>query len=235
MRTELDNIHSRYTRREKADSGIYDPTSPAVYMSQQELGRKLAWWVDMAGMRPVSERKVLEIGCGTGGNLLQFLKMGFVSTNLFGIDLLEDRVLIARSRLPVQTQIVLGDACTLDFPAGYFDVVMQATVFSSVLDDAFQKKLANRMWELTKPGGGILWYDFIMNNPRNKDVRGVPVSRIQELFPAGAMTVRKLTLAPPISRLVTKAHPSLYTFFNFLPILRTHVLCWIKKPQQERT
>jgi hypothetical protein len=24
-------------------------------------------------------------------------------------------------------------------------------------------------------------------------------------------------------------HPSLYTFVNLLPILRTHVLCWIQK------
>ena len=39
----------------------------------------------------------------------------------------------------------------------------------------------------------------------------------------------RLTLAPPISRRVTKVHPALYTLFNLLPFLRTHVLGWIKK------
>jgi len=110
-----------------------------------------------------------------------------------------------------------------------FDVVLQSTVFSSILDDDFQKKLADKIWSLAKPEGGILWYDFIFDNPKNSDVRGVPVRRIRKLFPNAKIKVWRLTLAPPLSRLLTKVHPSLYTLFNMLPILRTHVLCWIKK------
>jgi hypothetical protein len=102
-------------------------------------------------------------------------------------------------------------------------------VFTSLLDDVFQKKLADRIWALVKPGGGILWYDFIFNNPQNPDVRGIPVWRIRELFPAGLMKTWRLTLAPPLSRRVTKIHPILYSVFNILPFLRTHVLCWIYK------
>ena len=30
------------------------------------------------------------------------------------------------------------------------------------------------MWAAVKPGGGVLWYDFTVDNPRNADVRGVP-------------------------------------------------------------
>ena len=84
--------------------------------------------------------------------------------------------------------------------------------------------------ELGEAGGGVLWYDFIYNNPSNPDVRGVPVKLVRELFPAGKMIVRRVTLAPPISRRVTRIHPSFYTIFNFFPFLRTHVLCWIQKP-----
>jgi hypothetical protein len=36
-----------------------------------------------------------------------------------------------------------------------------------------------------------------------------------------------------LSRMVTKIHPGLYTLFNVLPVLRTHVLCWISKPFTE--
>ena len=228
--SELDDIHARYSRRKNIQKNIYSPLSFSVLMSQQELERELVRLITVADLQPVEEKSVLEVGCGAGGNLLQLIKLGFNPEHLVGNDLLDCRVSKARSRLPASTLILQGDACGLDLSAHSFDIVMQATVFSSILDNVFQEELANRMWEITKPGGGILWYDFIMNNPRNKDVRGVPVSRIQELFPSGTMTVRKLTLAPPISRLVTKIHPSLYTFFNLLPILRTHVLCWIKKP-----
>jgi hypothetical protein len=97
------------------------------------------------------------------------------------------------------------------------------------LDHGFRKKLADRMWALAKPGGGVLWYDFIYDNPRNPDVKGISVSEIRDLFPAGNPKGWRLTLAPPISRFVTKIHPGCYTFFNMFPFLRTHVLCWIRK------
>lgn len=85
------------------------------------------------------------------------------------------------------------------------------------------------MWSMVKPQGGVLWYDFIFNNPNNPDVRGISILRIHELFPGGKIKVWRLTLAPPISRRVTKIHPSFYTLLNYIPFLRTHVLCWIEK------
>jgi hypothetical protein len=69
--------------------------------------------------------------------------------------------------------------------------------FPSKLDDGFQQKLADLTWSLTRPGGGVLWFDFIYNNPRNPDVRGVPLHRIRQLFPEGKIHHWKLTLAPP--------------------------------------
>jgi hypothetical protein len=144
-------------------------------------------------------------------------------------ELLEDRAASARRRLPSETKVLVGDASELDLGNDIFDVVMQSTVFTSILDDSFQQKLANRMWAMVKPGGGILWYDYIYNNPKNKDVRGVPVKRIRDLFPHGDIKVWRLTLAPPIARLVTRVSPGLYTLLNTLPFLRTHVLCWICK------
>jgi hypothetical protein len=108
-------------------------------------------------------------------------------------------------------------------------VVLQSLVFSSILDDAFQAALARRMWQLVRPGGGVLWYDFVYDNPANPDVRGVPVRRVRELFPEAAIVIRRVTLAPPISRRVCRIHPAAYGVFNALPFLRTHVLCWLSK------
>ena len=74
-----------------------------------------------------------------------------------------------------------------------------------------------------------MWYDFIYDNPKNKDVNGIPLKEIKELFPEAKIQYWSLTLAPPISRLITKIHPSLYNIFNAFPFLRTHILCWIEK------
>ena len=79
-------------------------------------------------------------------------------------------------------------------------------------------------------GGAVLWYDFTVDNPRNRDVRGVPLSRVRALVPHGRIATRRVTLAPPIARAVTRLHPALYTLCNTVPLLRTHVLCWISKP-----
>lgn len=235
MTSETEKITERYARREQVDTDLYSPLSPSIYMALQEKERAIARLIREVGLAPVADKRVLEIGCGTGNNLLDLIRLGFDPANLVGNDLIERRVAIARHRLSAATRIISGDACEIDVTAAsLFDVVYQSTVFSSILDDGFQQKLADRMWELTKPGGGILWYDFIFNNPRNPDVRGVAVNRIHNLFPHGDVIVRKITLAPPLSRLATKIHPSLYTLFNIVSLLRTHVLCWISKPCTEK-
>ena len=126
--------------------------------------------------------------------------------------------------------LTCGDATAILSASASFDIVLQSTVFSSLLDDAFQQRLADAMWTAVKPGGGVLWYDFTVDNPRNPDVRGVPMHRIQALFPAARVQSWRITLAPPIARAVTRVHPALYTLCNALPVLRTHVLCWLAKP-----
>jgi hypothetical protein len=68
-----------------------------------------------------------------------------------------------------------------------------------------------------------------VNNPRNPDVRGVPVARIRQLFPQGQVRAQRLTLAPPLGRAAARAHPALWSLLNALPWLRTHVLAWVQK------
>lgn len=230
---EAENIRERYLRREELNTcHRYNPLRSCNYMSTQEKERAIIRWINSCNIEPVENKRLLEVGCGSGGNLLFLISLGFRPENLVGNELLEDRIKSARQRLPAATNLLLGDASKLDLEEESFDVVLQSTVFTSIIDNAFQQKLANKMWALTKPGGGILWYDFTVNNPNNPDVRGVPVKRVYELFPEGQITSWRLTLAPPINRRVTAIHPLLYNIFNVFPILRTHVLCWIKKQDQ---
>jgi hypothetical protein len=123
-------------------------------------------------------------------------------------------------------RLLAGDASTANVAAASQDLVLQSTVFSSILDDALQQRVADAMWRWLKPGGAVVWYDFTVNNPRNPDVRGVPIARVRELFPQGRFAARRVTLAPPLAR----AFPAAYPVFNLIPWLRTHRLVLIDKP-----
>ena len=232
--SEVDEIIRRYERRSvlglELDSPRYQLINPSVYMAYLEKMRALIHWLNIAHMVPYQTR-LLEIGCGNGNDLLFFLQLGFLPHMLVGNELLEQRAALSRQRLPQDTDILCGDASEFPLDKGQFDVVYQSMIFTSILDGAFQEKLAARMWELTRPGGGVLWYDFIYNNPANPDVQCVSPVRLKALFPEGHFTTWRVTLAPPVSRAVTRVHPGLYSVFNALPCLRTHMLCWIAKPE----
>ncbi len=225
---EPDAVLRRYARR--AASNRYHPLNPDVWQTQHERQRALIRLFTRIGWRELANKRVLEVGCGGGGNLLELLRLGFQPEHLTGVELLPERIKAACHVLPASLALHAGDALALDLPVGGFDAVLVSTVFSSLLDDAFQQRLADAMWRWVAPGGGVLWYDFTVDNPRTPDVRGVPLARIEALFPQGRVQARRVTLAPPIARAVTRLHPSFYTLLNTLVPLRTHVLAWIEKP-----
>lgn len=229
---ESERIVERYARRAAVGSDTrYSLLNPAVWQSVQERQRVLIQLLTRHRTAELKDLRVLEIGCGSGANLLELLRLGFDPRNLVANELLPERAAIARRNLPDAVLLHEGNALALDLPAHSFDVVYQSTVFTSILDDAFQAKLALRMWEWVRPGGGVLWYDFIFDNPSNLDVRGVPLRRVKVLFPSASIDSRRVTLAPPISRLVCRLHPGLYGMVNMLSFLRTHIICWIGKAE----
>lgn len=230
---ELDAIAQRYARREQRLGGLerYSLLRPEVWqMLHERQAATLRLLVERAdAMGPVSEWRMAEVGCGSGGNLLDMLRLGLRPQHLTGIELLPERLELAQATLPPAVRLLAGDASQAAVEAGSQDLVMQSTVFSSILDDGLQQRLADAMWCWVKPGGAVLWYDFIVDNPRNPDVRGVPLRRVRALFPDGRLQVRRVTLAPPIARAVCRVHPGAYRLFNSIPLLRTHVLALITK------
>lgn len=233
MSVELDHIAKRYEKRKQNPTGRYSRFNPEVMASLQERQRAMVSLLKANSFMSLDEADVLEIGCGAGSNLQELILMGASPARLVGNELLQDRVAAARMALPGALRLLSGDASALPIGPAEFDIVYQSTMFSSILDNALQDRIAQSMWRWVRPGGGILWYDFIYNNPSNQDVRGVPIKRIRELFPEGDVQVRRVTLAPPISRRVCRIHPLLYPVFNSLPFLRTHVLCWVAKHKEQ--
>jgi SAM-dependent methyltransferase len=228
---EIAAIERRYARRrEIGSSQRYSPLDSYVFQSEQEKDAAIVRWLMTSGLSTrVSRATLLEIGCGHGINLLRFLRFGFRPHHIAGNELLPDRLEAAREVLPPSIRLISGDATTLDLAEERFDVVCLFTVLSSILDDDFQQRLAARAWSLVRPGGGVLCYDFIYNNPANGDVRRVSTHRLRELFPGADASFQKLTLAPPIGRLVTRWWGGAYTVLRQVPALRSHVLAWLPK------
>ena len=225
---EADAVAARYARRDVGPR--YSLLRPDVWQMVQERQRAMLRLFVRLGFTDLSALRLLEVGCGSGGNLLELLRLGFAPANLSGVELLPDRFAAARVALPAALSLVEGDALQMSLPEASQDIVFVSTVFSSLLADAFQQRLADAMWRWVQPGGGVLWYDFTVDNPRNPDVRGVPLHRLRALFPQGLVQAKRVTLAPPIARAVTGVHPGLYPVFNALPMLRTHLLAWVGKP-----
>jgi len=228
----LMKIEKAYEKRKKIPEERYSFLNPSVFIPWQERERVFLHFLSKYyfGKKAISELSFLEIGCGSGANILQFIRYGFAPEKITANELLPERIETARRILPSGITIVPGDASQVNFDNAPFDLILVSTVFSSILDHDFRKKLALRLWNLLAKDGAILWYDFIYNNPRNPDVEGISVKQLKILFPESFMTYKKVTLAPPISRFILSIVPYnwVYSCFN-LPFLRTHIVAWIQK------
>jgi len=197
---ETDRIIETYARRKKTvPEGLYSYFNQANLFIIQERERAILNLLHKYGMNPLKDKIILDLGCGGGQVLRNCIKYGARPENLYGIDLLCESISEAK-RLSPNIDFRCGNAEELPFEDGTFDIVMQFTVFTSILDDQMKYKIAGEMLRVSKLEGIILWYDYHMNNPKNPDVRGVKKKEIYGLFPDCDINLNRITLAPPITR-----------------------------------
>jgi hypothetical protein len=80
-----------------------------------------------------------------------------------------------------------------------------------------------------RPGGVLVYYDFIWN-PGNRDTRGLRLGDLHSLYPRCAVDARRVTLAPPITRVAARLSVRLCALLERVPVLRTHYLATITTP-----
>jgi len=217
--TEIKKIEERYQRRKEIP--IID-NFYFRYFAKSE--RELIFHKKVSKLFDTNTSKILEIGAGNGDNLLFFKRLGFKWHNIYANELLPERFIDLKNNLPTAT-LIPGNALDLNFQ-NEFDIVFQSTVFTSILDDDFKRKLALKMMQVVKKDGIILWYDFTFDNPKNPDVKGIKKSEIKSLFrEAKYIDFQKVTLAPPISRRIGRFYNPINSLF---PFLRTHIIAVIK-------
>jgi SAM-dependent methyltransferase len=216
-------IRSVYAHRDQSGKGtLYAWSNPDVLLNIYRFHAVAAARLHRAGLDDLSDLRILDVGCGSGGWLRQLLAWGASAQNLHGIDLLPDRIDRARQLAP-EIDHRVGSGWQLPFDNAAMDLVTAHTVFSSILNADARQSLAAEMVRVLAPQGCILIFDFRISHPRNRDAIGIRKSEIRRLFPSFQLYSRSLELAPPLARRIAPVSPVVALALEALcPLLRTH-------------
>jgi SAM-dependent methyltransferase len=120
-----------------------------LFLTEEERYSTYPWLYDVAEFRKHQGDKVLEIGCGTGTDLLQFAKHRALAT---GIDLTTKHVELARRRVGDLAVVHEADARHLPFENGSFDYIYSHGVLHHCDEP---EEVVREMFRVLRPGGRI--------------------------------------------------------------------------------
>lgn len=228
MSRDLERLRAEYLHREQHFAGrdTYTLFNPANLFIVQQRQRAVLTLLHREGFYPLARRRILEVGCGAGGVLREFLSFGADPQHLHGVDLLNWRVTTAKALSP-HLPLACADGQDLPYPDGCFDMILQYTVFTSILDDNVKRNIAREMRRVLKPKGLILWYDYWLN-PTNPHARGIRPAEVRALFPSSRFSFNRITLAPPITRWLAPLSWLACYVLERLRIFNTHYLVAIR-------
>jgi SAM-dependent methyltransferase len=118
-----------------------------LFLTEEERYSIYPWLYDVAEFRKHAGERVLEIGCGSGSDLLQFAKHGAIAT---GVDLTERHVNLARERVGSLAEIHRADMRHLPFKEGDFDYVYSHGV---LMCSDEPEKVVREIYRVLRPGG----------------------------------------------------------------------------------
>ncbi len=169
----------------------YERTLDIATLAQDRYWKR--WVCESAGLK--RGERVLDVGCGT---CLLEKQLDRYGCSVVGVDLTERMIRLGASKsIPSVEGLIQGDAESLPFPDGVFDVVISCYVVKYV-DIARFAKEASRV---LKSGGRVVLYDFV--RPRG------PYSPLLKLYIEVAL--------PIVGRLLTIAGSEAATTFRNLP------------------
>jgi SAM-dependent methyltransferase len=206
-----------------------EPLNLYMRCAMHEREERLVRHFVSEGVHSLEGLRILEVGCGAAALLRRLFDLGAEPRKCVGVDIRGQRLQTGRSRSPAALNLVEGTGERLPFRDGEFDVALQFTVFTSILDGGIRQAIAREMLRTLRRGGRLIWYDFAYSNPRNLNVRGIGRREVGELLAGCKLRFERVTLAPPIGRAAVRVSPLLYHLLSLLPMLRTHYLCFAEK------
>jgi ubiquinone/menaquinone biosynthesis C-methylase UbiE len=141
--------------------------------------------------------QLLDAGCGTGWWLERMRREDVAAERLTGVELLAERVRAAAARVP-GARIEQADVRRLPLPDDSCSLVTLFTVLSSMAGAADTRAAMLEARRVLAPGGAVVVWE-----PRwptlNRNTRFVHLRELRAGL-GGRLTVRTLTLAPPLAR-----------------------------------
>ena len=160
-----------------------------------------------------SAARVLDVGCGNGASLLQFIRLGFLPANLTGIDTSQDRIQIAQATLP-GVSFRVDDASHLSFASDSFDLVFESTMLGTLESAGLIGSIAREMMRVTRPGGYIMLADWRYSRKGSGVKTAISSKLLDRIFAVGSKTEvvarRRGALVPPLGRRLSRIAPALY-------------------------
>jgi succinoglycan biosynthesis protein ExoA len=224
-------VYREYSHRGFGESK-WSTTNKGNILNASEREEKIRCLLQRTGFFPLVSKRVLDVGCGRGELLGTFREWGAQANNLWGVDLIPDRIRVGQRNLS-GIRLQIANAESLPFAAGSFDLVVVFTVFSSILKRQMAVNIAAEIKRVLAPQGAVLWYDFRINNPFNKHVRGVSRKTLRRLFPHFQIAVESVSLLPPLVRRLGCLTGVLYRPLRHLPFLRSHLLGLLQNPEDQ--
>jgi ubiquinone/menaquinone biosynthesis C-methylase UbiE len=221
---ELKRIYKHYEeRKHKVKAG---PGKLSYVSRMRQYERTLA----QIEALPLCERKLLDVGCSTGQWLVDACSnWGGKLENCIGLEL-RPEVVEQGKKMFSGLKLIAASADKMPFENEQFDIVHQSMMFSSVLNANFRKNIAGEMWRVLKPGGYIIWFDFICN-PFNPNTIGMKKNRIRPLFPSAEwIQCKRIGVAPPIARMVSRLNERIVLWLEKLLFLNMYYLVVMQKP-----
>jgi SAM-dependent methyltransferase len=189
---EHQRIQQRYEVRDASHalSGFWTLRNPVVLHLTQERERVALQSMQRFGL-DLSDARLLDVGCGAGGEFALYLRWGAKLPNLIGADLMLPRLQMAQRIWG--PRVVAASGARLPFADASFDVVAQNVVFSSIVDASLRREVAQEMARVLRPGGCVLWYDAERTRNRDPHFRDVPAQELRDLFPSVQWQLSRLT------------------------------------------
>jgi ubiquinone/menaquinone biosynthesis C-methylase UbiE len=176
-------VGHRIARREDGRNVIAGDDEPYYRYKRQRF-------LEMLNAVAFSDKKVLEIGCGPGGNLLEVYKHH--PSRLVGVDISRQMIDLARKKVPEDVEIRKINGTELPFDKDEFDIVFTATVLQHNTDESMLKAIMNEICRVS--GDRVYLFERIEPQIKGDELcYGRPVSYYSDIMEDQGFTLHSKT------------------------------------------